>query len=207
MGGRLDELDSDRAMTRCLPLLILLAALLARGGTPPPALPALPVVPKKYSGAVMTKGAASLTFHTAAVVVIPPTATVTVTMSPPAQLEISTDLVNWFPVGMPTNVMTLPRTNSQAFMQAAAVVPLAWQPSDSPTVAGYYVYEYWLPTANTMLWQRCDVGNVTNALIEAMTSGTNYFRASAYDAAGNESQMTDAVGVVPAVPQIFITTP
>ncbi len=67
----------------------------------------------------------------------------------------------------------------------AVNVPLAWDPSSDPNVAGYKIY-YGL--ASHVYTSTIDVGNVTNTTITGLSVNTTYFfAATTYDASGLES--------------------
>ncbi len=81
---------------------------------------------------------------------------------------------------------------------AAATVKLAWEPSGSDNVAGYKVYyranSGELPLAGTEAAQGAspiDVGNVTEASLDLPAGHAWHFRATAYNAAGYESTLSN----------------
>lgn len=89
-------------------------------------------------------------------------------------------------------------------VRAVQSVPLAWDPSSDPNVAGYRVY-YGVESGTYIV--SVDVGNVTQTTITGLAEGTTYyFAATAYDNAGNESNFsneatyqTPAFSIVPYV--------
>jgi hypothetical protein len=68
-------------------------------------------------------------------------------------------------------------------------VTLAWEPSVSAFATGYKIYRGGKSQTYTNV---VNVGNVTNATVGGLTS-TNFFAATAYDAAGNESVFSNEV--------------
>jgi len=81
------------------------------------------------------------------------------------------------------------------------VVQLAWDPSPSSDVAGYKIYykaaSSELPLDGVEALEGpspIDVGNVTSFTLSELPEGSvYYFRASAYDSAGNESVLSNMV--------------
>jgi hypothetical protein len=72
---------------------------------------------------------------------------------------------------------------------ATVSVPLSWNPSADPNVAGYKIY---YGGASGVYTNSVDVGNVTNAIITGLTANTTYyFAATSYDAFGDESGYSD----------------
>ena len=68
-------------------------------------------------------------------------------------------------------------------------VPLAWNPSPDPNVAGYKIY---YGQASHVYTSSVDVGGVTNATITGLSAGlTYYFAATTYDATGLESDFSN----------------
>ena len=186
---------------------IILAALVAvgcfiaaaRGDVPP--LPVAPAAATQYHAASISHGAAGLMQRTVVVATVVPT--VTVTMTPAAQLQESTDLATWTAVGEPTNQVTVAMAGNEYFRAQAGIV-VSWE--DVTNVAGYILCEYYQPTPQVEPWTNWDVGNVTNLWVPALTDGTNWFRVESYstnevDLDGNMirsiSTMTPAVCTVP----------
>jgi Fibronectin type III domain len=68
-------------------------------------------------------------------------------------------------------------------------VPLAWNASADPNVAGYKIY---YGTVSQTYTNSVDVGNVTSVVIPGLVAGTTYyFAATTYTAAGVESQFSN----------------
>jgi len=176
----------------------------ARGDVPP--LPIAPAV-TQYHAASISHGAAGLMQRT--VVVVPVVPTVTVTMSPFAQLQESYDLATWTAVGDPTNQVTVAMAGNEYFRAQAGIV-VSWE--DVTNVAGYILFEYYQPTPQVEPWTNWDVGNVTNLWVPALTDGTNWFRVESYrggtDCSGDPirciSTMTPAICAVPVRSQLTI---
>ncbi len=73
----------------------------------------------------------------------------------------------------------------------AATIALAWDPSASPDVAGYRLYEGVVSQTYTNV---VDVGNVTNSSLGGLIQGTKYFFAvTAYDIIGLESAFSNEI--------------
>lgn len=96
-----------------------------------------------------------------------------------------------------------------AIVANAATVTLAWDPSDSPDVAGYKIYykadSAELPLNGTEAAEGAspiDVGNVTTTEINLPTGNVWNFRATAYDESGYESSLSNLAtrDMVPPVP-------
>lgn len=78
---------------------------------------------------------------------------------------------------------------------AGESVSLAWNPSPDSSVTGYRVYSGIKTGTYT---NAVDVGNKTNATIVGLQEGvTYYFAATAYDAAGLESEFSNEVAYTP----------
>ncbi len=74
---------------------------------------------------------------------------------------------------------------------AGMTVPLAWNASTDPTVAGYNVY---YGTAPDSLTNSVSVGSVTGAAITGLAEGvTYYFAAAAYNATGLQGPLSNEV--------------
>jgi hypothetical protein len=80
---------------------------------------------------------------------------------------------------------------------AGMTVPLAWNASTDPTVVGYNLYYGTSPDSLTNV---VSVGDVTSAAISGLTEGvTYYFAANAYNAADQESPLSNEVAyTIPA---------
>ena len=91
---------------------------------------------------------------------------------------------------------------------AASSVTLAWNPSPGTNIAGYKI-DY--GSASRTYTNTINVGNVTNATISSLISGTvYYFAATAYDTSGLESAYsTEAVftNVTATPPTIVLSLP
>ena len=91
---------------------------------------------------------------------------------------------------------------------AASSLNLVWNPSTSTNIAGYRIY---YGPASRIYTNTLTVGNVTNATISNLITGsTYYFTATAYDTANLESDFSNEVGytnVVLAPPTIVLTAP
>ena len=78
-----------------------------------------------------------------------------------------------------------------ALGQGTATVTLAWDPSPSPTVAGYNVY---YGTASLAYTYEQSAGAATSATVPGLLPGTTYyFAVTALDAAGDESIFSNEV--------------
>lgn len=75
-------------------------------------------------------------------------------------------------------------------------ITLSWNPSPSPDVTGYKVYQGLDAGTYT---SSIDVGNVTNVTIP-MPTGTNYFAATAYSGTGIESDFSNEAVFAPGQP-------
>ena len=89
---------------------------------------------------------------------------------------------------------------------AASNVTLAWNSSTGTNIAGYKIY---YGAASGTYTNTVDVGNVTNATISSLISGTTYyFAATAYDTFALESDysteaiFTNVPAASPAIVQI-----
>lgn len=85
---------------------------------------------------------------------------------------------------------------------AGVTVPLAWNQSPDPNVAGYNVY---YGTTSRTYTNHIHLGNVTNTVISGLAAGVAYyFAATCYDAAGGESGYSDEASnpVPPAIPAL-----
>src|ERR1035438_4435423 len=91
---------------------------------------------------------------------------------------------------------------------AASNVTLAWNSSTGTNIAGYKIY---YGAASGTYTNTVDVGNVTNATISSLISGTTYyFAATAYDTFALESDYsTEAIftNVTAASPVIVLSSP
>ena len=75
--------------------------------------------------------------------------------------------------------------------QAQSSVTLAWNPDAGTNIAGYKIY---YGVASRTYTNTNNVGNVTNATISSLVSGTiYYFAATAYDTSGSESDYSTEV--------------
>lgn len=81
---------------------------------------------------------------------------------------------------------------------AARDLALSWNANTDPAVAGYNLY---YGTSSGNYTNKVNVGNVTTATIPDLAAGvTYYFSATAYDAAGNESDFSNETSfLVPGV--------
>ena len=78
---------------------------------------------------------------------------------------------------------------SSAQFGNAADVSLQWDASPSPEVAGYRIY---FGVASGTYTNAVSVGTVTTATISGLVTGTKYyFAATAFDAAGDESEFSN----------------
>jgi hypothetical protein len=81
---------------------------------------------------------------------------------------------------------------------AEEMVTLAWSPSYSSDIAGYYVYSY---EENSTVPSRVDVGPLTQATLPGLKEGLRYtFTVTAYNAVGLESVPSNEVPFVVPVP-------
>lgn len=80
----------------------------------------------------------------------------------------------------------------------AAKIQASWNANTESDLAGYKLY---YGTSKDKLSNVIDVGKVTSYTSPDLAAGdTYYFAVSAYDASGNESELSDIVGItVPAV--------
>jgi hypothetical protein len=123
-----------------------------------------------------------------------PAPTLAISMTTPAQLLESTDFQHWTIADQDTtNLVYMQATNAVEFFAPQELVTLAWMPSPSPCVTGYYIYCYWKTNTNSMQWRKTDVGLVTNATLPGFSAYQDGWRASCYDANGDESAMSAAV--------------
>lgn len=82
-------------------------------------------------------------------------------------------------------------------------IVLNWQPSASTAVAGYDVY---FGTTSGTYPYRVDAGNSTSVTLSNLAPGVTYFlSASAYDANGNQSALSQEIAYV--IPEILSLTP
>lgn len=89
---------------------------------------------------------------------------------------------------------------------AASSVTLAWNPSAGTNIAGYKIY--YGPASHTYT-NTVNAGNTTNVVIAPLVTGATYhFAATAYDAAGLESDYsTEAVYTnIAAIPPVIVLT-
>ena len=91
----------------------------------------------------------------------------------------------------------------------AGSVTLAWIPSISPNVAGYYVY---FGGASGVYTNRSYAGSTTNAIVSNLVAGrTYYFAVTSYDTAGDESsfsnEATYSVPVAASTSPVATTSP
>lgn len=76
----------------------------------------------------------------------------------------------------------------------AASVLLQWDPSPSPEVAGYRIY---YGVASGAYTNAVSVEEVTTATISGLVTGTTYyFAATAFDAAGSESEFSNEASLM-----------
>ncbi|MGH7970834.1 MAG: Ig-like domain-containing protein [Limisphaerales bacterium] len=95
-----------------------------------------------------------------------------------------------------------------AFGQSTSSVTLAWNRSSSSSVTGYGVY---YGSASETYTNHIDVGNVTNATIAGLRTGTTYFFAAVtYGSGGMESAYSSELGYTPSAvsaPSVALTAP
>ena len=85
-----------------------------------------------------------------------------------------------------------------ALSAAAESVTLAWSPSPDSTVTGYFVY---YGTASGSYTTKVNVLSGSQATINGLTPGvTYYFAATAYNAAGLESDPSNEIYYRPPIP-------
>jgi hypothetical protein len=86
---------------------------------------------------------------------------------------------------------------------AASNVTLAWDPDTDTNIAGYKIY--YGPAAGVYT-NTVDVGNVTNATISSLVTGTTYhFAATAYDTSALESDYSNEAIFTNTVSNVSIT--
>lgn len=89
---------------------------------------------------------------------------------------------SWMIPGLLTGLLLLA---SAAQVRASTSITLAWDPSPSPSVAGYRVY---YGGASGNYTNNITVGNVTSGIVNGLQpGGTYYFATTARDASGSES--------------------
>ena len=77
---------------------------------------------------------------------------------------------------------------------------LSWNPSPSPTVAGYHLY---YGTASGIYTANLVLGNLTSTTVAGLSSGvTYYFAMTSYDANGVESSFSNEASFVPGTPAL-----
>ena len=95
-----------------------------------------------------------------------------------------------------------------ASAQGQTSVTLAWDPDAGTNIAGYKIY---YGVASRTYTNTNNVGNVTNATISGLISGTNYyFAATAYDTSGLESAYSNEAvytNQAAAPPTIVLSSP
>jgi len=79
--------------------------------------------------------------------------------------------------------------------QTLVNVPLAWNPSAAPDIAGYYLYQ---GSQSGNYTNRVTVSNTTNATLSGLAPGlTYYFAVSAFDTNGLESALSTEISYTP----------
>jgi hypothetical protein len=82
-----------------------------------------------------------------------------------------------------------------ASWSSAGTITLAWDPNTEPDLAGYKIY---YGTSSRQYTVTVDVGNVTRYTIRDLDESRVYYLAvTAYDTAGNESELSDEVSSYP----------
>jgi hypothetical protein len=107
--------------------------------------------------------------------------------------SISRYFARWFSI---ITIITVSGILLPWSLVAEQAVTLAWDPSEDPTVAGYYIYAR---EENSTTPLRIDVGAATQATVNSLKEGLRYgFTVTAYDTYGVESAPSnEAVFVVP----------
>jgi hypothetical protein len=72
----------------------------------------------------------------------------------------------------------------------AGSVPLAWDPSTSPNIAGYKVY---VGTSSGNYGAPITIGNQTSYTVTGLTAGIKYFAVTAFNTAGEESGFSNEI--------------
>lgn len=91
------------------------------------------------------------------------------------------------------------------FGQATQSLTLAWNPSSSPSVVGYFRY-YGSSSGNYT--NKLYLGNVTTATIPGLVTGqTYYFAVTAYDSSGSESALSPEIRYTIPVPTTVAVLP
>ncbi len=131
-----------------------------------------------------------------ALVSLPTAPTYTLGASAPCALETSTNLVDWQPW---TNGLTLTVSEPQRYFRGViTAIPLAWDASPGG-VAGYRVY---CGLVSHVYTRMVDAG--TNCALSVPVLGNvTYYAATAYDAAGTESDFSNEI--CPPVPRPTLT--
>ena len=94
-------------------------------------------------------------------------------------------IVFWVFVALSLSAITVSLT------PASAIVPLAWDPSTGPNLAGYRIL---YGTTSGQYTGAIDVGNVTSYVVSALIANTTYyFAVVAYDQAGNVSEPSNEI--------------
>jgi len=75
----------------------------------------------------------------------------------------------------------------------ATDVPLAWDASTSPNIAGYKVY---YGNGSHTYGTPITIGNLTTYTVTGLSNGTYYFSVTAFDTDGNESDFSNEVSQV-----------
>ena len=89
---------------------------------------------------------------------------------------------------------------------AGQSLTLAWNPSLSPTVAGYNIY---YGPASGSYTNMVTVGNVTNGVLSGLVTGqTYYIAATSYDNSGNQSPFSEEISnTIPFMTPVITTLP
>lgn len=114
----------------------------------------------------------------------------------------------WFPGSAMRTTLTVLFLSLIFGSAEAAYVDLAWDSNPEPNLAGYRVY---YGTASGKYTNSIDVGKTTAYRLTGLSEGLRYYLAvTAYDTAGNESDLSEevyAVGIAEVAPEEEKSTP